>query len=53
MVDHIAEELKHVEQHEIMERRRGTLHLIAFAGVMLLVIVGLILAFSSIGATVR
>jgi len=53
MADHIQEELKHVEQHEIAERRRGNLHLIAFAGVMLLVIVGLILAFSTIGSTVR
>jgi hypothetical protein len=53
MADDFTEELKHVRQHEILERRRSNVALIAFAAVIALVIVGLVLAFSSIGSTVR
>ena len=53
MADQITEELEHVKQHEVTERRRNNLYLIAFGVVMLVVAIGLILAFSSIGSTVR
>ena len=53
MADEIIEELKHVKEHEILERRRSNLTLVAFAAVMALVIIGLVLAISSIGSTVR
>jgi len=49
----MVEELKEIEKHEVAERRRTQVYLIGFAAVLLVVIAGLVLAFSSIGSTVH
>ena len=49
----MVEELKGIEKHEIEERRRTQLFLVGFATVLVIVVVGLVLAFSWIGNTVH
>ena len=49
----MVEELKEIEKHEIEERRRTQLYLVGFAAVLIVVVFGLVLAFSSISSTVH
>jgi hypothetical protein len=49
----MTDELKEIERHEIAERRRTQLYLVGFAAVMLIVVIGLVLAFRWIGLTVH
>ena len=49
----MVEELKEIERHEIEERRRTQLYLVGFAAVVVVVVIGLVLAFSWISSTVH
>jgi hypothetical protein len=49
----MVEDLKGIERHEIEERRRTQVYLVGFAAVLVVVVIGLVLAFSWIGSTVH
>lgn len=49
----MVEDLKEIARHEIEERRRSQMYLIGFAAVLLVVVIGLVLAFSWISSTVH
>jgi hypothetical protein len=53
MNNELTEELKHVHEHGILERKRTRIQLVGFAAVMVVVASGLILALRWIGLTIH
>jgi hypothetical protein len=53
MSHELTEELGHVHEHGILERKRTRIYLVGFAAVMLVVASGLILALRWIGMTIQ
>ena len=49
----LSQELKHVHDHGVLERKRTRLYLVGFAAVMAVVGSGLILALRWIGLTIQ
>ena len=53
MNNELTEQLQHVCEHGILERKRTRLYLVGFAAVMAVVASGLILALRWIGLTIH
>jgi len=53
MNNELTEQLQHVREHGILERKRTRLYLVGFAAVMAVVASGLILALRWIGLTIH
>jgi len=53
MTHELTDEWKHVQEHEILERKRARVYLVGFAAIVAVVAIGLLFALRWIGLTIQ